>query len=196
MQSLSDNSSFAASKPVTRDGVTIDRPIVLIGMMGAGKSAIGRLLAARLGLGFLDADHEIEAAAGMTIPEIFEKHGEDHFRDGERRVIDRLLGGGPSIVATGGGAFMDDRTRDAIAERGVSVWLKADFDVLWDRVSRRSHRPLLQTADPQGTLKRLIEERYPVYGKAAITVESDGISKEAMVQRVIDALRSHQEKNA
>lgn len=191
MQSLSKNNS--ASAPATREGIRLDRPIVLIGMMGAGKSVIGRLMANRLGLDFVDADREIEAAAGMTIAEIFEIHGEAYFRDGERRVIDRLLSEEPKILATGGGAYMDERTRAAIAERGICVWLRASFEVLWDRVSRKSHRPLLQNPDPQGTLQRLIDERYPVYAQAAITVDSDHISKDAMVDRVIEAVKRYQE---
>lgn len=181
-------------QPSPEENWAPDRPIVLIGMMGAGKSVIGKFVAARLGLPFVDADHEIEAAAGMTIAEIFEQHGEAHFRDGERRVIERLLREGPSVLATGGGAYMDEETRANIAELGISVWLRATFDVLWERVSRRSHRPLLQTADPQGTLKRLMDERYPVYEKADIIVDSKQISKEAMRDRVISALRAHEEK--
>ena len=194
MQSLDQDKPLETVAPREVDGLYIDRPIVLIGMMGAGKSVIGRLLADRLGIAFIDADNEIEAAANMTIAEIFETHGEEYFRDGERRVIERLLQAGPCILATGGGAFMDPKTRGMIAGQGISVWLKASFEVLWERVSRKSHRPLLRNPDPQGTLKKLIADRYPVYAEALITVESDHISKESMVKRVFEALKSHQEK--
>src|ERR1700756_3673046 len=132
------------------------RSIVLVGMMGAGKSTIGRRRAARLNLPFVDADTEIEAAAGMTIPEIFEVHGERHFRDGEARVIARLLDGGPGVLATGGGSFMREETRRRIGDKAVSIWLKADTDVIMKRVKRRTDRPLLQTEDPVATVNRLL----------------------------------------
>ena len=147
-----------------------DHCIVLIGMMGSGKSAIGQRLAARLGLKFVDADAEIVAAARMSIPEIFAKYGEGYFRDGERRVMLRLLNNGPMVLATGGGAFLDPRTRRRIAERGVSIWFDADHETLLRRVRRKSDRPLLQTADPAATLRRLMDERYPVYAHADIRV--------------------------
>src|SRR5215468_8345690 len=134
------------------------RLIVLVGMMGAGKSTVGRRLAARLRLPFIDADTEIEAAAGMTIPEIFEQHGEPHFRDGEARVIARLLDGEPAVLATGGGSFMREETRQRIGEKAISIWLKADPDVIMRRVKRRADRPLLQTADPATTVNRLLSE--------------------------------------
>ncbi len=152
------------------------RSIVLVGLMGAGKSTVGRRLAQGLGLPFRDADHEIEAAAGMTIPEIFSIHGETHFRDGERRVIARLLQEGPLVLATGGGAFMNDETRLRISQAGISIWLKADLDVLMRRVRKRSTRPLLQNADPEGTMRRLMEVRYPIYATADLTVEFPGRS--------------------
>src|SRR5579872_5674020 len=139
------------------------RLIVLVGMMGAGKSTIGRRLAARLRLPFRDADTEIEAAAGMTIPEIFDVHGEPNFRDGEARVIARLLDSGPAVLATGGGAFMREETRDRIRNKAVSIWLKADADIIMRRVKRRVDRPLLRTTDPATTVARLIEEREPIY---------------------------------
>lgn len=167
------------------------RPIAFIGMMGAGKSAIGKLVAARLGLRFADADKEIEEAAAATIEEIFERHGEDHFRDGERRVIARLIGAGPLVLATGGGAYMDPETRALLREKSITVWLRADFDVLWRRVSRRSHRPLLKTQDPQGTLSRLIEDRYPTYGLADIVVDSDDAPKDETANRVVQALAAY-----
>lgn len=165
-----------------------ERSVVLIGLMGAGKTAIGRRLAARLRLDFVDADTEIEHAAGKSISDIFADHGEAHFRDGERRVIARLLGGGPQVLATGGGAYMNEETRKLIAERGVSVWLKADFKVLMERVARREHRPLLKTDDPEGVMKRLMDERYPVYASADITVKSRDVPHEAIVGEIINAL--------
>lgn len=165
-----------------------DRTIALIGMMGAGKSAIGRQLAQLLDFPFVDADREIEQAAGETIPEIFANHGEACFRDGERRVIQRLVEDGPCVLATGGGAYMDERTRAFLRKTATTVWLKADFDVLWRRVSRRSHRPLLRTEDPQGTLRRLIDERYPTYAQADITVFSGDQPKEETVRQVAEAL--------
>ncbi len=142
-----------------RGRTKLDRTIVLIGLMGAGKSAIGRRLATRLGVEFIDADSEIEKAAGLSIPDIFEVHGEDAFRDGERRVIARLLAQQSHVLATGGGAFMDADIREAIRERGISVWLRADFDVLLARVSRRNNRPLLKGEDKAEVLRRLIDER-------------------------------------
>ena len=156
--------------------------------MGAGKSAIGRRLAQRLGVPFLDADTEIERAAGTTISEIFEKHGEAAFRDGERRVIARLLDGPAGVLATGGGAFMDPETRARIKERAVTVWLKADLDTLVERVSRRGHRPLLKNGDPREILARLIAQRDPVYAEADITVETGQAPAAATVERVMAAL--------
>lgn len=164
------------------------RPIVLVGMMGAGKSSIGRRLAARLGLPFADADAEIEAAHRMAIPEIFATYGEPYFRAGEARVIARLLDAGPQILATGGGAFMNAETRAAIAAKTISVWLKADFDILVRRVKRRSDRPMLKTGDPEATLKRLIDERYPVYAKADITILSREVAHERIVEEIMLAL--------
>jgi shikimate kinase len=163
------------------------RSVVLVGMMGAGKTTIGRRLSARLRLPFLDADIEIEAAAGMSIPDIFETHGEPHFRDGEARVIARLLDGGPAVIATGGGAFMREETRSRIGSRAVSIWLKADADVI---IKRRADRPLLQTADPAATVGRLIEEREPVYQHADITIWSRDVPHEKIVDECIDALHA------
>ncbi len=159
--------------------------------MGAGKSAIGRRLAARLGMPFVDADTEIERAAGCTITDIFELHGEAAFRDGERRVIARLLTRPPHVLATGGGAFMDLATRAAIRASGISIWLKADLDLLLARVSRRSNRPLLAGGDARAILTRLMAERHPVYAEADITVESMDRPHEQMVQMVVDALAAH-----
>ena len=165
-----------------------DHCIVLVGMMGSGKTAIGQRLAVRLGLKFIDADAEIAAAACMSIPEIFEKFGEGYFRDGERRVIARLLNGGPAVLATGGGAFLDPRTRQRIAERGVSVWFDADHETLLKRVRRKADRPLLQTADPAATLRRLMTERYPIYAEADIRVLSRDAPQDAMVDETLAAL--------
>lgn len=166
-----------------------DRSVVLVGMMGAGKSTIGRRLAARLHLPFVDADQEIEAAAGMSIPDIFAAHGEPYFRDGEARVIARLLDSGPSILATGGGAFMREETRERIARRGISLWLRADADVVLRRVKRRADRPLLQTADPAATIERLIAERTPVYQQADIEILSRDVPHEKIVDECAEALQ-------
>ena len=166
------------------------RSVVLIGMMGAGKSTIGRRLAARLRLPFLDADTEIETAAAMSIPDIFEIHGEPHFRDGEARVIARLLDGGSCVLATGGGAFMREETRDRIQRQAISIWLKADADIIMRRVRRRADRPLLQTADPAATIERLIGERDPFYGMADLTVWSRDVPHEKIVDECIDALHA------
>lgn len=167
------------------------RSIVLVGLMGAGKSSVGKRLAIRLGLGFVDADTAIEQAAGLTIPEIFARHGETYFRDGERRVISRLLKEGPQVLATGGGAYMNEETRTAIRENGVSVWLRAEFDVLMRRVRRRSDRPLLKTEDPEATMRRLIDERYPVYAGADLTIQSMDVAHDVVVDSIINALIGH-----
>lgn len=164
------------------------RSIVFIGMMGAGKTTIGRRVAARLDLPFADVDVEIEKAAAKTIPEIFAEHGEAYFRDGERRVIARLLGAGPQVLATGGGAFMNAETRTAIARAGLSVWIEADPEILWQRVRSKGHRPLLANPDPEGTLRRLVAERYPVYAQADITVQSHDVSKEMMADEILTTL--------
>src|SRR5438270_10445142 len=164
------------------------RTIVLVGLMGAGKTKIGRRLAARLNLPFFDSDNEIEAAAGETIEEIFRNRGEAAFRDGERRVIARLLGRPLHVLATGGGAFMDPATRAAIARRGVSVWLRADLGVLLARVLRRGNRPLLQARDPRDVLAELIERRHPVYAEADLTLDSGDGAPEVTVTRTIAAL--------
>ncbi len=162
-----------------------DRAIVMIGLMGAGKTTIGRRLAARLELPFFDADAEIEKAAGKTVEDIFADHGEAYFRDGERRVIARLLGAGAQVLATGGGAFMDARTRDLISKCGLSVWLKANHKVLMARVGRRSHRPLLKADDAGAVMRTLMDKRYPVYEKADITVESSDVAHDIVVNKVI-----------
>jgi len=166
------------------------RSIVLVGMMGAGKSSVGRRLAARLGIPFVDADIEIEKAAGMTITEIFAAHGEPYFRAGEARVIARLLESGPQVLATGGGAFMNADTRSTIGLKGISVWLRATLEVLSRRIKRRNDRPLLTNADPVETLRRLMDERYPVYAEADLTVESRDVPHEAIVEEIIEGLRA------
>jgi shikimate kinase / 3-dehydroquinate synthase len=164
------------------------RSIALVGLMGAGKTSVGRRLALRLGLPFRDADHEIEAAAGMPISDIFAAYGEPYFRDGERRVIARLLQDGPQVLGTGGGAFMSEETRSRIAETGLSVWLKADLDTLMRRVRKRSNRPLLKTPDPEGTMRQLMSAREPVYALADLTVESREAPHERVVQEIVHAL--------
>ena len=171
-------------------GSLAGKSIVLVGLMGAGKSCIGKRLGARLGMPFVDADHEIEQAAGCSIPEIFQRHGEAAFRDGERRVIARLLDDKPLVLATGGGAFMDARTRTVVHERAISVWLRADLDLLMRRVSRRNDRPLLQVADPRQKLAELMAQRHPVYAEADITVDSADGPPEATLERVLAALDS------
>ena len=165
------------------------RAIVLVGMMGSGKSSVGRRLATRLGLPFVDADTEIEMAAHMTIPEIFAQRGEVEFREGERRVISRVLTTrAPLVLATGGGAFMNAETRARVKELGISVWLKAEPDVLMRRVRKRSNRPLLQTADPEATLRRMLAEREPVYALADLTILSSDEPHEVVVGETIAAL--------
>jgi shikimate kinase len=176
---------------MTVDDALRNRTIVLVGLMGAGKSSIGRRLALALGMPFFDADEEVERAARRTIPEIFAELGETAFRDGERRVIARLLDGPPHVMATGGGAFMNAETRALIASRAISVWLKADVEVLVRRVGRKSDRPLLQGRDPREVLRRLAEERYPVYALADITIDSVEGPHSTTVQAIIAALRDH-----
>jgi shikimate kinase len=166
-----------------------DRSIVLIGMMGVGKSSIGRRLGSRLGVPFVDGDTEIEQAAGMSIADIFARHGEAAFRSGEARVIARLLNGGPQVLATGGGAVMNEATRALIKERGVSIWLSAELDLLLRRISKRkAERPMLQTDDPAATLRDLLTTRQPIYAQADITVQSRDVPHDAIVTEIIEAL--------
>lgn len=172
-------------------GALARKSVVLIGMMGAGKSSIGRKLALRLALPFVDADTEIEAAAGMAIPEIFEIRGEPQFRAGEARVIARLLESGPQVMATGGGAYMNSETRALIGQKGISIWLKANFDVLMKRIKRRTDRPLLRTPDPAATLQRLIEDRYPVYAHSDIAIESRDVLHDVIVDELVQSLSAH-----
>lgn len=166
------------------------RTIALVGLMGAGKSSIGRRLAQRLRLPFTDTDVEIEAAAGASIEEIFERHGEAAFREGERRVIARLIDGPPQVLATGGGAVMDPVTRALLRERAITIWLRAEIALLLSRVSRRGNRPLLKTGDPRAVLERLIAERYPVYAEADIVVDTIDGPPEATLERVMAALEN------
>ena len=162
--------------------------IALVGMMGSGKSSVGRRLAGRLGLPFVDADDAIEHAAGMTIPEIFERYGEAGFRDGERRVITRLMEEGQQVIATGGGAFMNDETRALILEKGIAIWLDADIDILVERVARRDHRPLLKGKDPRKVLLELAEIRNPVYAQAPLHIRSGDGPHEQTVDRIMEVL--------
>ena len=164
------------------------RSLVLVGMMGAGKSSIGRKLAQRLSLRFVDADAEIERAAVMSISDIFAKHGEPYFRAGEARVIARLLEGGPQVLATGGGAFMHPQSRETIRAKGISVWLKAEYDVLLKRIKRRGDRPMLKTEDPGETLRRLMQERDPVYAEADVIVHSRDVPHEIIIAEIISAV--------
>lgn len=166
------------------------RSIVLVGLMGCGKSSVGRRLASRLGLPFVDADEEIERVAAKSIVEIFADHGEAYFRDGERRVIARLLSTGQQVLATGGGAFINPDTRANIRERGVSIWLRAELPVLMRRVSKRDTRPLLKSGDPEATMRDLMAKRYPVYAEADITIESRDVPHDVIVNEVIAALKA------
>ncbi len=184
----------AAEKESKRDEVLAllaGRPLVLIGMMGAGKTTVGRRLAVRLRRRFADSDEEVEKAANMTIPEIFAAHGEADFRAGEARVIARLLRDGGIVLGTGGGAFINPETRALIKASAVSVWIRADFELLFARVSRRSNRPLLATADPRATLEALIDARYPIYGEADVTVRSKDVPQDNVASDIIDALIGH-----
>ncbi|MEO1292381.1 MAG: shikimate kinase [Pseudomonadota bacterium] len=185
-----DSASPAAAQNKTPSASSLTRTVALVGLMGAGKSVIGRRLASALKARFRDADDEIERAAGMKIPEIFESFGEPYFREGERRVIARLLSDPPHVLATGGGAYMDAETRAHMHENAVTVWLKADLDTLTKRCEKRNSRPLLKKGSVRETLGRLIQERYPVYGDADVTVESRDEPHAEIVQRVVEALRA------
>ncbi|HBS49755.1 MAG TPA: shikimate kinase [Rhodobacteraceae bacterium] len=182
---MSENRQIGTARPPGR----LKKTVVMVGMMGAGKTAVGRALAARLAVPFLDSDAEIEAAANLTIPEIFARDGEAFFRAKEAQVIGRLLDAGRGVLSTGGGAYLAPANRAMISERGVAVWLKADLEVLWTRVRHRTHRPLLRTGDPKATLRALYEARVPAYAQADLTVETDAqVSVEGMVDRVLAAL--------
>jgi shikimate kinase len=171
--------------------LSVPRTVALVGLMGAGKSAIGKRLAIRLGLPFVDADDEIERAAGCSIAEFFDRFGESEFRAGERRVISRLLAGPPHVLSTGGGAYMDPETRELMHKHAITVWLRADLEVLYDRVRKRSHRPLLRQGEPKEILARLISQRYPVYAEADLVVDSTAQPADATTEQVLEALRRH-----
>lgn len=177
--------------PHGQAGQKLAKTIVLIGMMGSGKTAVGTALGRALGVPFLDSDHEIERAAQMTVAEIFARDGEPFFRDREAEVLMRLLSGPPAVVSTGGGAFMSERNRAAVAALGVSVWLRADLGLLWNRVRHKNTRPLLRTPDPKRTLAELLKQREPVYALAQVTVDAEpGLSIEQMAQKVVRALQA------
>ena len=165
------------------------KPIVLVGLMGAGKTTIGRRLANALGLPFIDSDHEIVEAAGCSVSDIFEMYGESIFRDLEQRILLRLINGDPCVLATGGGAFINPDIRDAIRQKAISVWLKADIDVLIERVSRRDTRPLLKTGNRETILQKLIDDRYPVYGEADIIIDSNASTHDTVVDATLTALK-------
>jgi shikimate kinase len=169
--------------------MALNRTVALVGMMGAGKTSVGKRLGSRLGVPFRDADHEIEAAAGLTVAEIFERFGEAHFRDGERKVIARLLEEPPHVLAAGGGAYMDEATRAAMARQAFTIWLKAPLPLLLSRVKKRDTRPLLRSGDAKATLERLLKAREPVYAKADMTLESADEPHGAAVDRIIAALK-------
>ena len=191
----SDSGAISENNDTPRNAHQPDigtKSIILIGLMGAGKSSVGRRLAAALGLPFKDADTEIEAASNLSIPEFFELHGEAAFRDGERKVISRLLKDKQHVLATGGGAYMDPETRKVIAENGCSVWLKADLDTLLKRCLKRNTRPLLQQGDPRQILNELMAKRYPVYAEADVSVESGEGPHEIVVSKIVSALIEHQ----
>lgn len=169
------------------------RNLIFVGLMGAGKSVIGRMVAQQLSMPFIDTDAEIERVSRMTISELFASYGETEFRALETRVIERLLKGGPRVISTGGGAFINERTRAAIKRDGVSVWLRADLEVLWERVSRREHRPLLKTENPKQTLENLMNQRYPIYAEADLTVDSRDVRKETVTAEVLAAIAAMSE---
>lgn len=172
------------------------RNLVFVGLMGAGKSAIGRMTATQLGLPFIDTDNEIERVSRMTISELFAAYGEEEFRALETRVIKRLLRTGPRVISTGGGAFINEKTRKQIERGGVSLWLKADLDVLWERVNKRDHRPLLKTENPKQTLENLMNQRYPIYALADMTIKSRDERKETIVREVLEAILDYTGKGS
>lgn len=184
---MNDNSIL----PANRNLLGLTHSIVLIGLMGAGKSTVGRRLARDIGLEFINSDHEITEAAGCSIPDIFEIYGETIFRDLEKRVVLRLLHREPTVIATGGGAFMNSEIRDAIARGGISVWLRAELGVLIERVSRRNTRPLLEQGDKRVILTRLMQERHPIYGQADIVIDSGEGTHETVVQDIIAQLKTY-----
>ncbi|MBR0554223.1 shikimate kinase [Ciceribacter sp. L1K23] len=171
------------------------RNLVFVGLMGAGKSVIGRMVATQMGLPFIDTDTEIERVSRMTISELFAAYGEREFRALETRVIQRLLKSGPRVISTGGGAFINENTRRQIEKGGISLWLRADLDVLWERVNKRDHRPLLKTENPKQTLENLMNQRYPVYGLADITIQSRDVRKEVIVNEVLEAVAAFEKES-
>jgi shikimate kinase len=181
---------FNHSKDVEIVHLNLSKPLVLVGLMGAGKTTVGRRLAQTLDIPFVDSDQEIIEAAGCSISDIFEMYGEDVFRDLERKVMLRLLSGEPCVLATGGGAFMNETIREAIRTQSISIWLRAELEVLLERVSRRDSRPLLKTGDKKQILERLMDERYPIYQTADITIDSGHSSHEKVVDAIIEAVRN------
>ncbi len=181
------------AKKAKKAKLDIRQNLVLVGLMGAGKTTIGRRLSSVLSLPFVDSDQEIVEAAGCSISDIFEIYGEDVFRDLEKRVMQRLLGSGPSVIATGGGAFMNAHIRESILKKATAIWLKADLDVLLERVSRRDTRPLLKTGDRKAIMSKLMDERYPVYSEAPITIDSSDSTHESVVDEIIAALRAREQ---
>ena len=189
MSGIEQTATQTPGKKLSARGGRLKKTVVMVGMMGAGKTAVGRALALRLGVPFLDSDAEIETAANMAVPEIFTRDGESFFRRKESQVIARLLEDASGILSTGGGAFLSEANRRLISQRGVSVWLNADADVLWNRVRHKESRPLLKTPDPRGTLQQLYDARQPIYSEADLMVRSDGqATVEQMVDRVLAAL--------
>jgi shikimate kinase len=188
---IGERSDAAAELRRLAQGLVLDHTVALVGLMGAGKTTVGRRLAAALGLPFADADAEIAAAAGRSVEEIFAERGECEFRRGERQVIARLLAGRPHVLATGGGAFLDAKTRALMKQNAISVWLKAPLDVLLKRVARRDDRPLLKEDDPRAVMQRLMDERYPIYAQADIAIETGAAPHNAAVAAIIDALRNY-----
>ncbi|HVW55145.1 MAG TPA: shikimate kinase [Rhizobiaceae bacterium] len=185
MMVLEKQAKFDPTALTTRLG---DRSIVFVGLMGAGKTVIGRKVSQMLDLPFIDSDHEIEEISRMTIPDLFDTYGETEFRALEQRVIERLLKTGPQVLSTGGGAFMNTETRRNIAERGISIWLEADLDLLMERVAKRPNRPLLRTPDPRAVMRRLMDERYPIYASARITVRTRDEKREIIAAEVLEGL--------
>jgi shikimate kinase len=185
MMTLEKRAKFDPASLASRLG---DRSIVFVGLMGAGKTVVGRKVSQMLGLPFIDSDHEIESISRMTIPDLFDTYGEAEFRALEQRVIERLLKTGPQVLSTGGGAFMNAETRRNVSDRGISVWLHADLDLLMQRVVKRPNRPLLRTPDPRAVMERLMRERYPVYGTAEITVTTRDEKREIIAGEVLEAL--------
>ena len=181
---------MAKDQQIATPRAVLNRHVVLVGLMGAGKSAIGRRVASRIGARFRDADTEIEKAAGMRISDIFSVHGEAEFRIGERRVIARLLSGKPAVLATGGGAYMDDETRALLKESATTIWMRAELDTLVRRCAKRANRPLLKNGDPREILRNLMEVRYPIYGEADVTVESRDEPHEYAVEAIVESLRA------